>query len=63
MIDKEQAADVMFDIAERFGYDLEDEEELQQVGRLMMQEHPDFGQLFTEDLVALKATAKKRQGS
>lgn len=58
MRDKQQMFEVMLRIAEREGYDLEDEDEMMEVGRLMMHEYPEFGQIFSEDLVALRDTCK-----
>lgn len=59
MPDKKQAGQVMMEIAEKYGYDLEDEAELRQVGRIMMDEHKEFRNLFTEDLVAIRESMKK----
>lgn len=58
MRDREAMTDAMFSIAEREGYDLEDSDDLMEVGRLMMHEYPEFGQIFSEDLVACRDTSK-----
>ncbi len=48
----------MFRIAEREGYDLEDEGDILEVARSIMSEYPELGQIFSEDLVAARELSK-----
>lgn len=59
MDNTERIAEVMLELAEKFGLDLEDEADLQTVGRMIKDEHPDLGQLFSENLRTIRDTCIK----
>lgn len=55
MIDINRTSEIMLEVAEKFGYDIEDDSDLRLINRIMLDEPQEkTEQLFFEDLVACR---------
>jgi hypothetical protein len=64
MLDIERASEIMLEIAEKFGYDLEDDADLQQVGLIMVENYlNELGNFSSEDLLACRAHVEAEASS
>ncbi len=54
MVDRERVKQLMLEIAERFGFDLHDDDELMDLWKVLLDDHPDLSSLYWDEVFGLR---------